>query len=384
MNPENHLPKRVAILQPVITEYRLEFFRKLMSRAKAEGIQIDIFTGNPPQQHKSRGDVGKEDFSLKLRSKSYHLLGRTLRKRSIGPVIQGSYNLVILEQSLQNLDSFELLFRLGGKRIAFWGHGATYSKIIPKWQQQFKYYLTRKGIWFFGYTYGGVKAVVNHGFAPERCTVLNNSIDTSALRNQITNLNDIALSEFCSSHDLRGRTALYIGGLDSYKRIPLLLQLAEEAHRLDPDFRMLIAGDGSERNQIEKACAQNDWLTYLGRLIGEEKALALRAAQAIAIPGAIGLIALDALVSGKPIVTISSSLHGPEFEYLEVGRSVLLANEKDYPSTLVTLLRDDEKLASMSRFCVEESRKYSLDAMIEQFLAGIHAAISLQSAPITP
>lgn len=367
---------RVAILQSVIPEYRREFFKKLISAGRLNGIHIDVFTGDPPKRSQSRADVSKEDFSRKLRTSSFSLFDRTLRLKSTRTVRDGKYQLVILEQTLQNLDTFFLLLRLGRRRIAFWGHGATFNKAIPGWQQKLKYWLTRKGTWFFGYTLEGVDAVVSHGFPRARCTVLRNSIDTVELRNQLARVEETSLRNFNRQYDLRGRTALYIGGLDSYKRIPLLLKLAEEAHGLDPDFRMLIAGDGEERPQVEEASRRYDWLSYLGRLVGEEKAVALKATQVIASPGAIGLVALDSLVSGTPIVAIPAVAHGPEFQYLDPGRTMLLASEAEYASELVSLLANSSLIAEMSSCCRAKSKNFGLDHMVSQVLEGIQGAIS--------
>lgn len=377
---EVRLP-RVAIIQPTVPAYRAPFFTRLIERAGAEGIHIDVFSGEVPPETRQRGDTASVSFVERLPTKALRFGSRTLLLKSVGPVLRGGYDLVVVEQAVRNLETYVLLTRFGSHRLAFWGHGRTFTKRIPFWQDQLKHWLTRRGTWFFGYTDESVDAIVARGYPPDRATVVNNSFDTRELADAISETDDCAVAEFRRSHDLRGRTALYIGGIDTYKRIPFLLEAAESVHRLDSQFRLLIGGDGAERHLVANAESRHPWLHYLGRVGVREKALALHSAEAIAIPGAIGLVALDSLVAGVPIVTTDSAMHGPEFGYLRPEVTAVVSTSEDYAKSLAGFLADDETRKRMAAKCRDDAQQYGIEQMVARYLSGLHAALDSLSRP---
>lgn len=368
---------RVAIVQPAVLQYRVPFFKRLIAAAKDEGIHIDVFAGETPTQIRDRGDSSDATFVRALGTRELTIHGRTIFYKSTAPILRGGYHLVILEHAVRNIETYELLARLTGRRIAFWGHGRTYTKDVSPRQEALKYWLARQANWFFGYTERGVDSVVEHGFPRKRTTVLNNAIDTASLRADLCTISDSDVVEFSGHHDLRGSTALYLGGIDSYKRIPFLLSSAVTAHGLCSDFRLLIAGDGSDRPLVEDFVARNAWASYLGAVFGRDKALALTAAQAVAIPGAIGLVALDSMVAGTPIVTTAFPHHGPEFDYLADGITAIVTTDNIacYAAGLTAFLSDRTRQKDLRARCLIEAEAYTLDLMVCRFLAGIKSAL---------
>lgn len=372
--------RRVAIIQPAVLQYRVAFFTRLIAAARDEGISIDVFQGAIPSAIRAREDAGDATFVRPLRTYEWTVRGRALFYKSPAPVQRGGYDLVILEQAVRNIESYVLLARMGRRRIAFWGHGRTYTIDVTPLQEALKHWLTRRATWFFGYTQRGVDAVVEHGFPRDRTTVLNNTIDTTALQADLSVIPDAEVAQFARQHDLRGSTALYLGGLDTYKRIPFLLASAAIAHEKCPNFRLLVAGSGSDQPLVDQFVARNSWATYLGPVRGRQKARALRAAQAVAIPGTIGLVALDSLVAGTPIVTTDSPYHAPEFDYLADGATALVTpdDERSYADGLVAFLADRGRQQEMSKRCQIEAQKYALDDMVDSFLTGVRSALSSQ------
>jgi glycosyltransferase involved in cell wall biosynthesis len=369
--------RRVAIIQPAVAHYRVPFFTRLIAAAEDEGIHIDVFGGEPPTEIRARRDFSNAAFVRALDTKELKIRGRAMFYKSTDPIIRGGYDLVILEHAVRNIETYELLVRLRGPRIAFWGHGRTYNKHVSPLQEALKYWLARQATWFFGYTGRGVDAVVEHGFPRNHTTVLNNAIDTAALRADLSNISDDDVVEFSRHHDLRGSTALYLGGIDFYKRIPFLLESAVTSHELCSDFRLLIAGNGSDRPIVEEFVSRNSWASYLGAVHGRDKALALRAAQAVAIPGAIGLVALDSMVAGTPIVTTDFPLHGPEFDYLADAITAVVTADSvaSYAAGLVAFLEERPRQKEMSDRCRIESQTYTLDRMVCNFLSGLKSAL---------
>ena len=368
---------RVAIIQPAVLQYRVPFFRRLIAAAEEAGIHIDVFGGETPTEIRAREDSSDADFVRPLGTRELTIRGRTLFYKSTAPILAGGYHLVVLEHAVRNIETYELLVRLRGRRLAFWGHGRTYTKDVSPRQEALKYWLARHATWFFGYTRRGVDAVVERGFPRNRTTVLNNTIDTAALREDLYSISDREVLEFSRHRDLRGSTALYLGGIDTDKRIAFLLESAEAAHKLCSNFRLLIAGNGSDRRLVEEFVARNAWATYLGAVHGQSKALALTAAQVLCIPGKIGLVAVDSLVAGIPIVATNFPHHAPEFDYLADGVTAVVTenNVDSYAAGLVALLGNRPRQKAMSDRCRIEAENYTLDRMVTSFLAGIQSAL---------
>ena len=369
--------RRVAIIQPTIPQYRVPLFTRLIAAAEQDGIHIDVFGGETPTETRSREDSSDAAFIHSLGTREHMIRGRPLFYKSTAPILRGGYDLVILEHAVRNIETYELLLRLRGRRIAFWGHGRTYTKNVTARHESFKYWLARRSTWFFGYTEHGVDAVVEHGFPRNRTTVLRNTIDTAALRADLSTITDADLQEFSHHHDLRGSTALYLGGIDSYKRIPFLLESAVTAHELCSNFRLLIAGNGSDRPIVEDFVERNSWAGYLGGVHGRDKALALAASQVLCIPGRIGLVAVDSMIAGLPIVTTDFPYHAPEFDYLQDGLTAVVTKEDidSYSAELIAFLNDRTRQEAMSDRCRIEAEKYTLDGMVCSFLSGIISAL---------
>jgi glycosyltransferase involved in cell wall biosynthesis len=128
---------------------------------------------------------------------------------------------------------------------------------------------------------------------------------------------------------------------------------------------------------VDEFVARNSWTKFLGGVHGRDKALALSAAQAVSIPGAIGLVALDSLVAGTPIVTTTYPYHGPEFDYLTDGTTAVITSndEHSYAEGLVAFLADRRRQQEMSNRCQIASQKYTLDQMIRSFLTGLKSVL---------
>lgn len=367
---------RVAIIHPWFPQYRVGFFENLVKQAAMDGIEIIIFHGDAPPEWKDRNDLGISDSLIRLPTRFIKIKGRTLNWKSLKPFwASGSFDLVIVEQAVRNVETYELFLKR--TPLAYWGHGKTYTLEINPRQERLKQWFTRRGEWFFAYTRGGVDAVEAAGFRRDRTTVVQNSIDTSLLRFQVASVDASVLADFSNLHGLKGKTALFVGGLDGSKRLGFLLDAAERAHLLEPDFRLLIAGAGIDRGNVEGRIEPLSYVSYLGSLFGAEKALAIRASQIMAMPGRVGLVAVDSFAGGTPIVTTDWEWHAPEFEYLESGvNAVVTSNDLEvFARTLVATLSDEEGLRALREACLVSSGRYTVETMVGNFLEGLKKAL---------
>jgi glycosyltransferase involved in cell wall biosynthesis len=193
--------------------------------------------------------------------------------------------------------------------------------------------------------------------------------------------------EFNSGLDLvPGRTALFLGGVDAAKGIPFLLDAADLTSAHLPGFTLLVAGDGDLVPLVVDRQRAGGPVRYLGRLIGDAKALALRAADVLTIPQGVGLVAVDSLAAGRPIVTTSSAGHGPEFEYLDPGRTCVVSapSVPAFAAALEGLLGDSHRLTSMQGAALGDAPEHSLERMVDAFVDGVTAWRDADLAALRP
>ncbi|VXC55308.1 glycosyltransferase family 4 protein [Arthrobacter sp. 8AJ] len=369
--------KRVVILQEYVPQYRLPFFLRLIELGKQNGIDIRVAAGRANQKQSQRRDGVSADFITPVAQYELQVANTRMVFRRIRSVITAA-DLIIMEQARRNLDAyFLLLWPFQKRKIALWGHGRDYVENASWVKRRFLSRLTRAAAWFFAYTSGSRDSVVAQGYPFDRITVVQNSIDTVDLQNDIENITAAEVAVFRTEHNLTKSTAIFVGGLDDSKRLPFLFAACRQAYRLNDEFRLLVAGTGPLGEWVQR-CAQNEpWLRYAGPLFGKDKALALASADIICMPGRVGLVAVDSFAAGRPIVTTSWAYHGPEFEYLSHGATCFVSadDELPYAEALIHLLTDKPKLRRMQDACRAERGRFTIEAMASRFFEGIQRAI---------
>ncbi len=370
---------RLLIAQPYVPEYRVPFFEGLRDRLASQGTELVLAAPRLFGAADLRGDDRSLDAAdVLLEETVLQVGGRRLHARNLGSAIRRwSPDLVIVEQAIKNLEAYPLLLRRllrSGPRVAMWGQGRTFSTPQPNTEAAFKQWLTQRCDWFFAYTDEGAKFVSTNGFAPSRITVVRNTIDTSSLSEALEAPRDADVAMYREQFGLsEGRIALFIGGVDDRKGIPFLIDAARRVESRLPGFRLLLAGSGEAVDEVRAAEASGAPIRYLGRVEGEGKAMALRACDLLMIPRWVGLVAVDSLVAGRPIVTTKHSSHSPEFGYLRDGANAVVTEDDvdQYAAAVVALLGDRPRLMAVQESARADSADYSLDQMIDNFASGV-------------
>jgi len=360
-----------------MSAYRVPFMNELGDRLAAMDGALLVAESSAPPSIAQRQDERHGDYGRPVDTKWVSLGGREIGVRRVEQAIREfSPDYVVLQQELRNLESYPLIAgaRLRKFEVGFWGHGRSYSTSQTELEASAKQWLTRRTKWFFAYTQAGADHVVKNGFPRVRTTVLNNTIDTASLRSELESVGDQEVADFRTRLGLSaGKTALFIGGVDDAKGISFLLDPAPRIAEMLPGFTLLVAGDGARRADVQHAESGGAPIRYLGRLDGRARALALKVADVMAIPEWIGLVAIDSLVAGRPIVTTHHHSHSPEHEYLEAGVTCVYSihDPADYAADVVKLLNDNVGLEAMQSACLVRSEDFSIELMADAFLRGI-------------
>lgn len=367
---------RVVIIHPYVQAYRRGLYTRLDERLRSEGRHLVVVANEPPPRVAHRSDAIAASWTRDVDCRWFSLGGKNVGYRSLSDLSLDRDDLVIVEQAVKNLETYRLLLanRRGGPGVAMWGHGRSYSEPQGAVLAQAKQWLTRRAEWFFAYTEAGAEHVCRNGFPHQRVTVLRNTIDTEDLEARIRRMSDV--TPFRQALGLvRGRTALFIGGVDDSKGIDFLLESVHLVGGRMPEFTMLVGGAGRALPRVLAAQSSGERIRSLGRLDDDEKARALAACDILTIPEWIGLVAVDSLVAGRPIVSTRHHSHSPEHEYLRNGRTAVFADHhpESYADAIVDLLEDERRLARMQLACADDAAAYSIEGMVNAFMAGILA-----------
>lgn len=370
--------KTVVILQEYVPQYRVPFFEQLIKTASEHGVRIRVAAGAPHHKQNLRQDRQSANFIQEIRQREFAIAGTRLVLRDVAPAIR-SADLVIMEQARRNIDAYWLLMRpRRQQKICLWGHGRDFVT-TPSWlKERVMKHLTRAADWFFAYTEGGRDAVVAAGYPIAKTTVVQNSIDTTDLQKNISEITSAQISEFRELHGLHTSTAIFIGGLDESKRLPFLFEACRMAYEANNSFRLIVAGSGQLSSYVENVAGTAPWLRYLGPLFAQDKALAVAASDFMCMPGRVGLIAVDSFAAGRPIVTTEWPWHGPEFEYLTHQKTCLVTEDDthSYAQAIGKLLDNPLELERMQAACRNARSTYSIEQMAARFFDGIRAALA--------
>jgi len=368
------MTQRVVIVQEYIPTYRRPFFDSLRLIAGNEGWDLKVVAGEPRGAQAARGDASS-GADVHARTVRLHVGRRRLELRRLPHEIRDA-DLVIYEQARRNLDA-HLALRSPRRKVGLWGHGFDHSPGVSPRDEALLRGMTLRADWFFGYTAAGVDHVVSYGYPAARATVVNNSTDTTSLRAQLAKVtsSDIAGLRGPASPD--AQFVAYVGALDVTKRIEFLIEASELVARDVPAFRLLVVGDGPASASISQRVADRPWARVMGRLEGRELAVVLRTSSAIACPGAVGLVAVDALTAGVPIVTTDWPYHGPERAYLSRSNSITTDNSIEaYAQGLTRVLQDRPLRLALAEQGKRDSRRYSVEQMASAFGEGIGRALA--------
>ena len=369
---------RVAVVWPYLPAYRVAFCERARRDLADHGVDLRLYTGHAGNE---RRDARTAEWHQRI--PDLHIggsAGAHLRR------LPRECDLLIVEQAIKNLESYIAVAAQhgAGPAVAMWGHGRSYSTLQGAGRAAVKQWLTRRSRWFVAYTRPGADYVVAHGFPRTRITVLNNTTDTESLRASLSAVTPAELARFRAGNGLsESKTAVFVGGVDHAKDIRFLMQAAQEARRLCPEFTLLVVGAGDESVLLTPQQTSGS-VRSLGRLEGKQLATALASARVMMIPSAIGLVAVDALTAGLPIVTRDNLSHGPEADYLVDGRTSrwlpAACSPAEYAQEAIQLMSDSERLSAMRAACLIDSQDYSLDAMVETFVQGVLAWSDIERA----
>jgi glycosyltransferase involved in cell wall biosynthesis len=286
------------------------------------------------------------------------------------------------------------LFKLRGRKVIFWGHGAEpigdFGGVLRRLlvgARHAKRWMARRGDGYLAYTEGGQRALIAAGFSPERVFVVRNTIDTEE--------QELVHGELLGADPQRLRrelglspssvVLLYVGSVYPEKRLEQMIEvvggLASE-QTTKREIELVVIGDGPDLEMIRARAAGLPGVHFRGKVMDQEEVgRYMRVAAAVVYAGGVGLAVNHAFSQGVPVIMRADAPHGPEAEYVEDGSNGLVVDG--------TLDRFSEVLARFVDSPAEQERLASgalasrdalgIEQMARNFDAGVKAVLGYPS-----
>lgn len=128
-------------------------------------------------------------------------------------------------------------------------------------------------------------------------------------------------------------------------------------------FQLVIAGDGREREKLERLARQQvpDRVRFLGKLSAREMTRFYSAGDLFVFPGigeSLGMVFLEAQSCGLPVVAYANGGVPEVVRDGETGHLVPLGDEAGYARAVASLLTDPDRRHQMGRAAADYVRRY--------------------------
>lgn len=361
---------QILIVQPYVADYRARFYEKLFDLVRDTDLTLNVATDRRMhEQAHLTGSAIRIRQQIDLSSTHISIGGKEFKLRNLGPILSDlQITHLILEQAFTNLELWVHIFSRT-REVGLWGHGYRPTALQSGFSSALNRAALTRAKWFFAYTERGAEHARKLGLPPDRISILNNANDSLALRRHIA---AISTSERQATrlryHLTRGKTAVFVGTLTREKGIDLLVQAAKDLTRADPAFRIVIVGSGPEKLKVLEAIDRGVPIIRFPRLTESDLARLLAVSDVLIVPGRIGLVAVDALASGLPVVSVKDGRHAPEVDYLTEGENLFLVE-----STPESLTAGVQQALSCSHNWRNQAQSFlpTAENMAENFLDGL-------------
>ncbi len=160
---------------------------------------------------------------------------------------------------------------------------------------------------------------------------------------------------------------LFVGRLFPEKSIDTLIKSIPFIIEKYSDIHLMIVGGGHLGQKLEKLVDDlklNKFVTFLGLISEEDKILAYNASDIFILPSLAeleGMVVLEAMSCGKPIIISDAKMSASRFFVDENGFLFEAKNPKDLSEKILILLEDNILREKMGRRSLEKSKDYDID-----------------------
>jgi glycosyltransferase involved in cell wall biosynthesis len=381
--------KKVLIAhQSTIPHYRVEFYNTL-ARMKPEWWDFYVVFDEKSSVKFFKENVDIKEFIFNIEKCRTFTIKKNKRVISFQTFLFKihKYDLVIVEDALNNL-SYPLayFFKAFGIKLFKWGHGIDFSiqkkSVLKSVSEWIKLFFTRISDGFLAYTNSVKNILIQNGINPHKIYVLNNTINIIKQRELYLKVKNYK-NEIKQKMKLDGKKILlYVGRLDSRKRIDFLLSAYSQLCKKNSNYCLIIIGGGEKEfiDLVKEYSTLYDIL-YLG-IITDYKELTefYSISDLYVYPGDVGLGPLQALCCDLIPVVIQSNTHNPEIEYLNENNSLILKeniSSIEYAAEINLLIEDKHRIDGIRNKIWDSIKHLTLENMALNFINAINNSLKL-------
>ena len=368
--------RTVAFIQRRLPHYRLPLFSALAAAAAKAGLAITFYSSEPPDPRLPA------DFPyrvcpprrLSAASGGYWMSGLTR-------MVSGA-DIIIAPQEMRCLSVLWLWMRR--RRVCrhwiWFGHGynaklATQRARRHSIAERLREFVTPRSQGIIAYTQGGAEFWRRRGMAERRARWFNNTIDVEGFRRFYRPAKRQArLLKRELGIDDDHRALLFCGRIYEAKRLDVLIDAFTILKRREPNIALLIVGDGPERESAEAQARASGvaGMFFFGEIVDPEKlSTYFAAADALVIPGLVGLAVVQGFAFGLPLVATNCKGHGPEFEYLTPDNGVVTALDPEAYAAGIGEVVAADRLRRLKKEAWATGTALSLPCSVDRFVAAI-------------
>lgn len=363
----------IAVSQPFVPDYRVPFFDELARQISAEGFEFEVWHGSPGAEMRKVGSARTGRWSVEVPQLRLRVFGRTVSLRRIWGRARRA-RAVIVPFSATAMDALLLLF-FSRTMTFLWGHGRSYVNKENRFGKAIKTAMARRAEGVLVYTPSAVASVVAMGIPSKRVRAVFNATDTATLRRLRTDLPSPEIEAFRRAQDLPpGPVGLFVGAFIEAKRIDFLFRAIDRIVAEVPNFTTVIAGSGPLEDFVCSEARRRPHVRVVPRLNQEQLVRFSAVSDLLLMPGRVGLVAVDAVALGLPVITTDWPFHAPEAEYLDASNSIRSGDsESEFADVVVELLGDEHLLSTFKERTWESGAVYSVEAMAKNFVDHLRA-----------
>jgi len=180
---------------------------------------------------------------------------------------------------------------------------------------------------------------------------------------------------------LKGKVFLYVGRIESFKGVHLLLKAFQSDTRVTQGASIVLVGSGPEEGKLREYCEQNnlsDRVIFAGYKQPGELLRYYAAADIFAFPTLwepFGIVVSEALASGLPVICSSFAAAADLIQEGENGYILDPRDTEKFAAILSSLVMNDDLLESLKQGALKSIENFTVEKNAEQFLRAIAFAM---------
>ncbi len=355
---------RLALQQRVLPSYRVPFFDLLASACDGG---MSLFTGLPRAEE---GIVVAKELQVtryKL-GKNIHLFGGSsylcYQKGLMGWLKNWNPDALIMEANPRYLSTSSAMkwMQRQHKSVIGWGLGSPpLSGPLAGFRQTRRLFFLTQFDALISYSQRGADEYAELGFSRGRIFTAPNSVSAPP---------SFPLPVRLSTFDVRPKI-LFVGRLQARKRVDHLLRACAE---LQQDIRLMIVGDGPERESLE-ALAKRVYPSaeFIGARYGDELKPYFTQADLFILPGTGGLAVQEAMSYGLPVIVAQGDGTQDDLVRKENGWQIPPDDFESCLSTMKDAVADAARLRRMGEESYRIVREeINIEKMVETFVKALN------------